>query len=154
MSNNAEGRYHYFFKNDGLQNQNVLWRQLEGKPAEVFLDPNTLSPDGTGRPQQILIQPGVTTGILLEHWRGTKEGEILAQLAMHDLFEEVKLDQEPDILGELQDTFVGFINLFLKQRIEELQAKVAQEGLSSEETQELMMLIREVQIEKRNESGA
>ncbi|TND52749.1 S9 family peptidase, partial [Aeromonas dhakensis] len=42
-----EGRYHYFFKNDGLQNQNVLWRQLEGKPAEVFLDPNTLSPDGT-----------------------------------------------------------------------------------------------------------
>lgn len=42
-----EGRYHYFFKNDGLQNQNVLWRQQEGKPAEVFLDPNTLSPDGT-----------------------------------------------------------------------------------------------------------
>lgn len=81
-------------------------------------------------------------------------GEILAQLAMHDLFEEIKLDQEPDILGELQDTFVGFINQFLKQRIEELQAKVAQERLSSEETQELMMLIREVQIEKRNESGA
>ena len=27
--------------------------------------------------QQILIQPGVTTGILLEHWRSTKEGEIL-----------------------------------------------------------------------------
>ncbi|QIY87624.1 S9 family peptidase [Aeromonas hydrophila] len=42
-----EGRYHYFFKNDGLQNQNVLWRQLPGKPAEVFLDPNCLSPDGT-----------------------------------------------------------------------------------------------------------
>ena len=77
-----------------------------------------------------------------------------AARAMHDLFEEVKLDQEPDILGELQDTFVGFINLFLKQRIEELQAKVVQEGLSSEETQELMMLIREVQIEKRNENGA
>jgi len=104
--------------------------------------------------QQILAQPAITTGILLEHWRGTKEGEILAQLAMHDLFEEVRLDQEPDILGELQDTFVGFINQFLKQRIEELQAKVAQEGLSSDETQELMMLIREVQIEKRNEGGA
>ncbi|MGY3944970.1 prolyl oligopeptidase family serine peptidase [Aeromonas tecta] len=42
-----EGRYHYFFKNDGLQNQNVLWRHAPGKPAEVFLDPNTLSPDGT-----------------------------------------------------------------------------------------------------------
>ncbi|WP_461602233.1 prolyl oligopeptidase family serine peptidase [Aeromonas rivipollensis] len=42
-----EGRYHYFFKNDGLQNQSVLWRQLPGKLAEVFLDPNRLSPDGT-----------------------------------------------------------------------------------------------------------
>ena len=42
----------------------------------------------------------------------------------------------------------------IAKRIEELQAKVAQEGLSSEETQELMMLIRAVQIEKRNESGA
>lgn len=72
---------------------------------------------------------------------------------MHDLF-EIQLEREPDILGELQDTFVGFINQFLKQRIEELQAKVAQQGLTAEETQELMMLIREVQSEKRNDIGA
>lgn len=26
-----EGRYHYFFKNDGLQNQHVLWRQQAGQ---------------------------------------------------------------------------------------------------------------------------
>ncbi|WP_353134868.1 prolyl oligopeptidase family serine peptidase [Pseudopedobacter sp.] len=42
-----EGKFTYFFKNDGLQNQAVLYRQLgDGKP-EVFLDPNQFSKDGT-----------------------------------------------------------------------------------------------------------
>ncbi len=42
-----EGKYTYFFKNDGLQNQSVLYRQEEGKDPEVFLDPNKFSKDGT-----------------------------------------------------------------------------------------------------------
>lgn len=43
----VEGDYTYFYKNDGLQNQSVLYRQKAGAEAEVFLDPNTFSADGT-----------------------------------------------------------------------------------------------------------
>nr|WP_105170405.1 prolyl oligopeptidase family serine peptidase [Pseudoalteromonas sp. T1lg24] len=42
-----EGKYTYFYKNDGLQNQYVIYRQVEDGEPEVFLDPNTFSDDGT-----------------------------------------------------------------------------------------------------------
>jgi len=42
-----EGAYTYFYKNNGLQNQSILYRQKGTGPAEVFLDPNTFSKDGT-----------------------------------------------------------------------------------------------------------
>ncbi len=42
-----EGDYTYFFKNDGLQNQSVLYRVLPDGKEEVFLDPNKFSDDGT-----------------------------------------------------------------------------------------------------------
>lgn len=42
------GEYFYFYKNDGLQNQSVLYRQkgLDATP-ELVIDPNKLSADGT-----------------------------------------------------------------------------------------------------------
>ena len=42
-----KGEYTYFSKNDGLQNQYVLFRQKENEEPEVFLDPNKFSADGT-----------------------------------------------------------------------------------------------------------
>jgi prolyl oligopeptidase len=47
-SPNRKNEYFYFSKNDGLQNQSVMYRQkgLDGKP-EMVLDPNKFSADGT-----------------------------------------------------------------------------------------------------------
>ena len=43
----VEGEFTYFFKNDGLQNQSVMYRKDKAGKEEVFLDPNTFSKDGT-----------------------------------------------------------------------------------------------------------
>lgn len=42
-----EGDYTYFYKNDGLQNQYVVYRKKGDGEEEVFLDPNSFSEDGT-----------------------------------------------------------------------------------------------------------
>jgi prolyl oligopeptidase len=42
-----EGNYTYFYKNNGLQNQSVLYRKDKNGKEEIFLDPNTFSKDGT-----------------------------------------------------------------------------------------------------------
>ncbi|MBT0549226.1 prolyl oligopeptidase family serine peptidase [Riemerella anatipestifer] len=42
-----EGDYTYFYKNDGLQAQSVLYRKDKNGNTEVFLDPNQFSKDGT-----------------------------------------------------------------------------------------------------------
>lgn len=51
-----KGEWYYFYKNDGLQNQAVLYRQkgLNGTP-EVVIDPNTLSKDATTRLAQFAL---------------------------------------------------------------------------------------------------
>ncbi|XCF06412.1 prolyl oligopeptidase family serine peptidase [Tamlana crocina] len=58
-----EGNYTYFYKNNGLQNQNVLYRKDENNTEEVFLDPNTFSDDGT---------------ISLDDVSFSKDGELMA----------------------------------------------------------------------------
>ena len=43
----VQGGYTYFYKNDGLQNHYVLYRQKGKEAPEVFLNPNDFSDDGT-----------------------------------------------------------------------------------------------------------
>jgi prolyl oligopeptidase len=43
----TEGDYTYFYKNNGLQNQSVLYRKDKDGKEEVFLDPNGFSADAT-----------------------------------------------------------------------------------------------------------
>jgi len=43
----VKGDYTYFYKNDGLQNQSVMYRQQGDGEPEVFLNPNEFSSDGT-----------------------------------------------------------------------------------------------------------
>jgi len=42
-----EGKFTYYSKNNGLQNQSVVYRKDESGKEEIFLDPNTFSKDGT-----------------------------------------------------------------------------------------------------------
>lgn len=43
----VEGKYTYFYRNNGLQNQAVLFQRKPDGTEQVFLDPNTFSADGT-----------------------------------------------------------------------------------------------------------
>ena len=43
-----QGKHMYYYKNSGLQNQSVLYREADGSTEpELFLDPNSFSKDGT-----------------------------------------------------------------------------------------------------------
>ena len=42
-----KGEYTYFYKNSGLLDQSILYRNLDNQEPEVFIDPNKFSPDGT-----------------------------------------------------------------------------------------------------------
>jgi len=77
----------------------------------------------------------MTTGQLLEHWRGTREGNALAQLAMLD---GIAIGE--NIREELEDVCDRLLELYLQQRLEILQN---QSQLTQEEKQELLFLLSE-----------
>src|ERR1700722_18463713 len=59
------GEYYYFYKNTGLQNQNVLYRNkslADSSGAELFLDPNSFSHGGAVSLQETYFSPD---GLLL-----------------------------------------------------------------------------------------
>lgn len=86
-----------------------------------------------------LSQPGLTTGQLLEQYRGTKEAATLEKLAMWDDIADKDIAEKTfnDALNHMFDSM-------LVQRQEELIARDRIHGLSSEERRELWQLNQEL----------
>lgn len=90
------GDYYFFYKNDGLQNQSVLYFQkgLEGTP-EIFIDPNKLSEDGTvaiavlgfSQDDRYVAYSQSAAG---SDWQQIRVMEIATQRALPDVLEWVK----------------------------------------------------------------
>ena len=91
------GEYYYFFKNDGLQNQSVIYRQkgLDGQP-EVLLDPNKFSADGTSVLSNFSLSKdgkyatyGISTGG--SDWQELHVLEVATRKTLPDLVRWVKV---------------------------------------------------------------
>ncbi|MUK90970.1 DNA primase [Aliivibrio fischeri] len=83
--------------------------------------------------------PHITTGLLLEYWRGDKNEKLLSRLAAWEL----PIDQD-----NIQDVFMDSLDSVLaqciNQQIESLQTKERTLGLSVEEKRELLALMLEL----------
>ncbi|WP_367389351.1 prolyl oligopeptidase family protein [Lewinella sp. LCG006] len=90
------GDYYFFYKNDGLQNQAVIYFQkgLEGKP-EVFIDPNTWSESGTTAINLVGFSEddryvAFTVADAGSDWRKIKVMEVATKKELDDELEWVK----------------------------------------------------------------
>ena len=82
--------------------------------------------------------PNITTGQLLESWRGSKNEALLARLASWELPLSKDEDSTLDVFLDAMDNVIGQC---VQQQIEKLQAKSSTVGLSVEEKQELQSLL-------------
>ncbi|NBC98345.1 DNA primase [Atlantibacter hermannii] len=86
-----------------------------------------------------LSQPGLTTGQLLEQYRGTKESATLEKLSMWDDIADKDIAEKT-----FTDSLNHMFDSMLEQRQEELIARERTHGLSSEERRELWRLNQEL----------
>ena len=86
-----------------------------------------------------LSQPGLTTGQLLEQYRGTKEAATLEKLAMWDDIADKDIAEKT-----FNDALNHMVDSMLVQRQAELIARDRTHGLSSEERRELWQLNQEL----------
>jgi prolyl oligopeptidase len=89
--------YYYFYKNNGLQNQSVLYRQkgLDGTP-ELVIDPNKLSADGTTSMAIFSLSKdgryaAVGTSVGGSDWRTIKIRDMQTGEYLNDLIEWAKV---------------------------------------------------------------
>ena len=93
------GEYYFFSKNDGLQNQPVIYVQkgLEGTP-EVFIDPNALSADGTVRANLAGFSPdfkyvAIARGEAGSDWSEIRVREIATKRELPDVVRWLKFSE-------------------------------------------------------------
>lgn len=91
----THGEFDYFYKNDGLQNQYVLYRQKTDQEAEIFLDPNTFSKDGTTSLSSVsftkdgkLVAYSISEGG--SDWRKVIIMDALSKEVLEDTIQDVK----------------------------------------------------------------
>ncbi|MGL4919759.1 MAG: DNA primase, partial [Plesiomonas shigelloides] len=75
-------------------------------------------------------------GQLLEHWRGTKEGQQLEMLAMWN-----HMITDENVADEFLNTLDHLYSQLVEQRMNQLIAKDRTHGLSADERRELALLI-------------
>ncbi|MDU2942216.1 MAG: DNA primase [Enterobacteriaceae bacterium] len=86
-----------------------------------------------------LSQPGLTTGQLLEHYRGTNEAATLEKLSMWDDIADKEIAEKT-----FTDSLNHMFDSLLKLRQEELIARDRTHGLNNEERRELWTLNQEL----------
>ncbi len=90
-----EGNYTYFYKNNGLQNQYVMYRKDIGGNEEVFLDPNTFSEDGTVSLGQVSFsKDGSIAAYTISEggsdWRKVKIVDVQSKKQIEDTLVDIK----------------------------------------------------------------
>ena len=96
------GDWYYHYKNDGLQNQWVMWRRKAGEETEeLFFDPNTISEDGTTRAYPI----GWSKDYRYVCFNYSQAGADLGEFRIMDLATKEFL---PDVLKDMRHTNVAW----------------------------------------------
>ena len=124
-----EGDYTYFYKNDGLQNQYVVYRQKDGQQAEVFLDPNSFSEDGTTSLAQLSFsKDGSIAAYSISEGGSDWRKIIIIDAESKKVLEEPLVDVKfSDISWKSNDGF--FYSSYDKPKGSELSAKTDQHKL-------------------------
>jgi prolyl oligopeptidase len=90
-----EGDFLYYFRNNGLQNQFVLYRQRENSEPEIFLDPNTFSADGTSSLGEIeFSKDGSRVAYSISEggsdWRKVVAMDVISRELLGDTLKDIK----------------------------------------------------------------
>ncbi|MBO0321083.1 S9 family peptidase [Muricauda sp. CAU 1633] len=124
-----EGDYTYFYKNNGLQNQYVVYRKKENGEAEVFLDPNTFSEDGTTSLMSLsFTKDGSKAGYLISEGGSDWRKAIVLDAETREIVEDTLVDIKfSGISWKGNDGF--FYSSYDKPEGSELSAKTDQHKL-------------------------